>query len=88
MPGIPATFEIPAEIWAIQMFGADAVGMSTVPGVILVRFLGLKAAAISVITNMAAELRAENISHAYPKAMAPIGAAKLETGIRRYLRDL
>jgi purine-nucleoside phosphorylase len=82
------SFETPAEIRAIRMLGADAVGMSTVPEVILARFLGLKAAAISVITNMAAGMSAENISHAHTKAMAPIGAAKLEKVIRRYLRDL
>ncbi len=84
------SFETPAEIRAVRMLGADVVGMSTVPGVILARFLGLKATAISVITNMAAGLSAENISHAQTKAMAmaPIGAAKLEKVIRRYLRDL
>jgi purine-nucleoside phosphorylase len=82
------SFETPAEIRAIRMLGADAVGMSTVPEVILARFLGLKAAAISAITNMAAGMSAENISHEHTKAMAPIGAAKLEKVIRRYLRDL
>jgi purine-nucleoside phosphorylase len=82
------SFETPAEIRAIKLLGADAVGMSTVPEVILARFLGLKAAAISVITNMAAGLSAENISHEHTKAMAPIGAAKLEKVLRRYLQDL
>ena len=82
------SFETPAEIRAIRMLGADAVGMSTVPEVILARFLGLRAAAVSVITNMAAGLSAENISHDHTKAMAPIGAAKLEKVLRQYLRDL
>ncbi len=82
------SFETPAEIRAIKLLGADAVGMSTVPEIILARFLGLKAAAISVITNMAAGMSAENISHEHTKAMAPIGAAKLEQVLRRYLRDL
>lgn len=81
------SFETPAEIRAIQMLGADAVGMSTVPEVILARFLGLKAAAISVITNMAAGLSDEAISHEHTKAMAPLGAAKLEKILRRFLRD-
>ena len=70
------------------MLLADAVGMSTVPNVILARFFGLKAAAISVITNMAAGLSAENVGHEHTKAMAPIGAAKLEKVLRQYLRDL
>lgn len=82
------SFETPAEIKAIAMLGADAVGMSTVPEVILARFLGLKAAAISTITNMAAGMSDEKISHEHTKAMAPIGAAKLEKVLRGYLRAI
>ena len=82
------SFETPAEIRAIKILGGDAVGMSTVPEVILARFLGLKVAAISTITNMAAGLSDEKISHEHTKAMAPLGAAKLEKILRRYLRDL
>jgi purine-nucleoside phosphorylase len=81
------SFETPAEIRAIRTLGADAVGMSTVPEIILARFLGLKVAAISTITNMAAGLSAEKISHDHTKAMAPLGAAKLERILRRFLRD-
>lgn len=80
------SFETPAEIRAIATLGADAVGMSTVPEVILARFLGLKAAAISTITNMAAGMSDEAISHEHTKAMAPIGAAKLEKVLRQFLR--
>ncbi|CAA9417932.1 MAG: Purine nucleoside phosphorylase [uncultured Rubellimicrobium sp.] len=81
------SFETPAEIRAIRTLGADAVGMSTVPEVILARFLGLRVAAVSVLTNMAAGMSAENISHEHTKAMAPLGAAKLEKILRRFLRD-
>jgi purine-nucleoside phosphorylase len=81
------SFETPAEIRAISRLGADAVGMSTVPEVILARFLGLRVAAISTITNMAAGLSDEQISHEHTKAMAPLGAAKLERVLRRMLRD-
>ncbi|MEL7117295.1 MAG: purine-nucleoside phosphorylase [Pseudomonadota bacterium] len=81
------SFETPAEIKAIRILGADAVGMSTVPEVILARFLGLKAAAISTITNMAAGMSDEAISHEHTKAMAPLGAAKLEKILRRYLAN-
>ena len=80
------SFETPAEIRAIRILGGDAVGMSTVPEVILARFLGLRVAAISTITNMAAGMSTENISHEHTKAMAPLGAAKLELILRRYLR--
>lgn len=82
------SFETPAEIRAIKTLGADAVGMSTVPEVILARFLGLKVAAISTITNMAAGLSDEQISHEHTKAMAPLGAVKLEKLLRAYLRSL
>lgn len=81
------SFETPAEIRAISRLGADAVGMSTVPEVILARFLGLRVAAISTITNMAAGLSDEQISHEHTKAMAPLGAVKLERVLRRMLRD-
>ena len=79
------SFETPAEIRAIRTLGADAVGMSTVPEVILARFFGLKVAAVSTITNMAAGLSDEAISHEHTKAMAPRGAEKLERVLRRYL---
>ncbi|OWX99697.1 MULTISPECIES: purine-nucleoside phosphorylase [unclassified Thioclava] len=82
------TFETPAEIRAAKVFGADAVGMSTVPEVILARFLGLRVAAVSVITNMGAGMAQENISHEQTKAIAPMGAAKLEQVLRRYLQQL
>ena len=68
-----------------NLLGGDAVGMSTVPEVILARFLGLQVAAMSIITNMAAGMRDENISHAHTKAMAPLGAAKLERILRGFL---
>lgn len=82
------SFETPAEIRAIRTLGGDAVGMSTVPEVILARFLGLRVAAISTITNMAAGLSDEKISHEHTKAMAPLGAAKLERVLRAFLPRL
>ncbi len=79
------SFETVAEIKAIRTLGADAVGMSTVPEVILGRFLGLRCGAISTITNMAAGMSDESISHTHTKAMAPLGAAKLEKVLRAAL---
>ena len=79
--------ETRAEYRFLKIIGADMVGMSTVPEVILARFLGLKVAAISTITNMAAGMSDEKISHEHTKAMAPLGAAKLERILREFLRS-
>ncbi|MFN7223314.1 MAG: purine-nucleoside phosphorylase [Paracoccaceae bacterium] len=82
------SFETPAEIRMLKVLGADAVGMSTVPEIILARFMGLRCAAISTITNMAAGMSDEQISHEHTKAMAPLGAAKLERILRHFLITL
>jgi purine-nucleoside phosphorylase len=71
------SFETPAEIRMARMLGADAVGMSTVPEVILARFLGLRVAACSVITNLAAGMTGAELSHEETKTMAPLGGARL-----------
>jgi purine-nucleoside phosphorylase len=81
------SFETPAEIRMARMLGADAVGMSTVPEVILARFYGLRVAAVSIITNLAAGITGTELSHEETKAVAPKGAVKLERLIRRYLHD-
>jgi xanthosine phosphorylase len=57
------SFETPAEIRAFRTLGADAVGMSTVPEVILARHAGLKVAAVSAITNLAEGMGGEALSH-------------------------
>jgi purine-nucleoside phosphorylase len=81
------SFETPAEIRMARLAGADAVGMSTVPEVILGRYFGLRCAAVSTIVNFAAGMTGAELSHEETKALAPIGAAKLARIIRRYVRD-
>jgi purine-nucleoside phosphorylase len=56
-------FETPAEIRMFAAWGADAVGMSTVPETILARHAGLRVACLALITNMAAGLSAEELTH-------------------------
>jgi purine-nucleoside phosphorylase len=58
------SYETPAEIRAFATLGADAVGMSTVPETIAARQCGLNVAAVSCITNLAAGISKENLSHA------------------------
>lgn len=77
------SFETPAEIRMIRTLGADAVGMSTVPEVILARFFGLRVAAASVITNLAAGMTGDELSHEETKEMAPEGGAKLAAILKR-----
>ena len=81
------SFETPAEIKALKILGADAVGMSTVPEVILAKFFSLKVAAISVITNMAAGLSNEEISHAQTKRIAKVCEKKLQKLLISLLRN-
>lgn len=57
------SYETPAEIAMLRAIGADAVGMSTVPEVIALRHMGVRAAAISCITNMAAGMTGESLDH-------------------------
>lgn len=57
------SFETPAEIHMFRTIGADVVGMSTVPEVIVARHAGLKCAAISVVTNLAAGLSGDVLCH-------------------------
>ncbi|TCR90660.1 purine-nucleoside phosphorylase [Rhizobium sp. BK376] len=81
------SFETPAEIRMARILGADAVGMSTVPEVILARLFGLRVAAASVITNYGAGMTGNELTHEETKDMAPVGGARLAAILKKMIAD-
>ena len=78
-------FETPAEIRAFKVLGADSVGMSVVPEVLVARHCGLRVAAISVLTNLAAGLSYEELSHDQTLHYANLAAGDLSRLIVAFL---
>jgi purine-nucleoside phosphorylase len=70
-------YETPAEIRMLQSLGAHAVGMSTVHEVIALRHMGVRVGALSCITNLAAGLSGQALSHAEVEATARSRRAQL-----------
>lgn len=81
------SFETPAEIRMARILGADAVGMSTVPEVILARLFGLRVVAASVITNYGAGMTGSELTHEETKDMAPVGGARLAAILKEMIAD-
>jgi purine-nucleoside phosphorylase len=80
------SFETPAEIRMAKILGADLVGMSTVPEVILARLNGLRCLAVSLVTNFGAGLAGGDPSHAETKEVAAEGSAKFKRLLRAFVR--
>jgi xanthosine phosphorylase len=81
------SFETPAEIRAFRTLGADAVGMSTVPEVIVARHCGLRVAAVSAITNLAEGLGDEVLTHEHTLANAATAAHDLQRVLTRFVQE-
>ena len=82
------TFETPAEIRMFRTLGADVIGMSTIPEVICAHHCGLKTAVVSVITNLAAGMSEQKLSHDVTLAGAKRGSANLIQLMRTFLQDM
>jgi purine-nucleoside phosphorylase len=75
-------YETPAEVRMLQKLGADAVGMSTVLEVIQARALGLEVAGFSCLTNLAAGLSKEKLTHEEVLEVGSEAAADFERLLR------
>ncbi|HEY6157865.1 MAG TPA: purine-nucleoside phosphorylase [Gemmatimonadales bacterium] len=82
------SFETPAEIRMLERLGADAVGMSTVPEVIAARARGMRCLGFSSVTNVAAGLSAQKLSHVEVLEAGARVAGQLERLIRGVLTKL
>jgi purine-nucleoside phosphorylase len=79
------SFETPAEIRMAKILGADLVGMSTVPEIILARLHGLSCIAVSLVTNFAAGLSGGDPSHEETQEFARRGSERFQKLLRAFI---
>ncbi len=82
------TFETPAEYTYFRIIGGDAVGMSTVPEVIVARHAGMKVLAFSIITDLGVPGRVVTVSHKEVQAAAKSAQPKLAFIIQEVIKQL
>ena len=81
-------YDTAAEIRAFRIMGADAVGMSTVPEVLIANHCGMKVAVIATITNFATGLAHTSHSHDAVVLMASKAAEKLNVLVKKFIMEL
>lgn len=81
-------YETKAEINAFKIMGADAIGMSTVPEVIVSNYLGIKVLAIATITNMATGIQTIKHSHSNVLKIATESSKKLSEWILEIIKNI
>lgn len=82
------SFETPAEIRAFRMLGADAVGMSVVPEVIVARHCNLKVLCVTAVSNLAVGLSPEKVTHEMTLQYSELAARKLVKIIPQFVREI
>ncbi len=82
------TYETRAELRMLRTLGTDAVGMSTVPEVLVARHQGVRVLGFSLVTNKATPEMEGEVTHEEVLAMGPIGAARLLSVLRELLPEL
>ncbi len=82
------TFETPHEYFYIKKIGGDAVGMSTVPEVIVARHMGINVFAVSVITDLGVEDKIVEVSHEEVLEAAEKAANKIKKIVMELIREL
>ena len=79
------SYETPAEVKTFAWWGADAVGMSTVPEVLLARYHNIEVAGISCITNLAAGISSKRLTHDEVLEVGKASQAKLAKLLGEFL---
>lgn len=82
------SYETPAEIRVARMFGADVVGMSTVPEVIVANHMGMRIAVLSCVSNYAAGVRNERLTEEEVLSVIGGNAEKIGSLIAAFYKEL